>query len=134
MSINVQELDLLFNKLYEYRELKKKFDEEEKALNKTIDELENSILIRLKENNKDKWDTENATFYISRKMSVTVPKEPEKKETFMNYLEGNGLKSMFTVHSATLNSWYNQEAEKGNTNIPGLDMPTLRETLNMRRK
>lgn len=133
--MQVNELDHLFRKLYEYRELKRQMDEEEKTLNAQIDELENAILLRMKENNKDNWETEDAKFYISRKMSVTVPKEPEKKEAFLGYLESQGLRNMFTVHSQTLNSWYNQEKEKGSEmNIPGLDMPTLRETLNMRRK
>lgn len=65
---------------------------------------------------------------VDNKISVKVPKDPEKKDAFFRYLREKGIfDSVATVHSATLNSFYNAEIaaarEEGKTDfqIPGLE-------------
>jgi hypothetical protein len=77
------------------------------------------------------------TLYFSNRMSVTMPKNPEDREAFFNYLKEKGaFDGLITVNSMTLNSFYKQEAEIANSpdfKIPGIGTPTLIKTLNMRR-
>ena len=65
---------------------------------------------------------------VDTKISVKVPKDPEKKQEFFNYLKEKGVfEPMATIHSATLNSFYNAELEvareegHADFNIPGLE-------------
>jgi len=72
---------------------------------------------------------------------VTTPKTLEnKRELFgwINKLYGaDVLDTMVSVNHQTLNSFYNQEAEKSVHDplfhIPGLEMPTLTESVSFRR-
>jgi len=65
---------------------------------------------------------------VDTKLSVKVPKEPADRDAFFRYLRDKGLfDAMATIHSATLNSFYNAELaaakEEGRTEfkIPGLE-------------
>lgn len=65
---------------------------------------------------------------VDKKTSVKVPKDPEKREQFFGYLKNKGLfEDLVTIHSSTLNSYYNQELsaakESGQVfeGIPGLE-------------
>lgn len=78
--------------------------------------------------------------YLRTRTSVRVPKTEQGRETFFNYLEHKGiLKQMMTVHSNTLNSWYQSEyelaAERGDQDfsIPGIDEHTERVSLEVKK-
>lgn len=61
---------------------------------------------------------------VEVKESVKVPKDETSRELFFNYLKDLGIfENMVTVHSQTLNAWYNAEVadrEVGWT-VPGIE-------------
>ena len=79
-------------------------------------------------------------FYKKTKISVQTPKTPEEKQALFEWLKERGLfVEMVSVNSATLNSFFNSEAdkaaEKGNFEfrIPGVGEPKPYTTLEMKR-
>jgi len=78
-------------------------------------------------------------FIRTEKSSVTIPKG-EAKDEFFDYLKKVGhFEALATVNSATLNSWYKSEDEAAKARgepyavIPGLEMPTIRVGLTVRK-
>jgi hypothetical protein len=61
---------------------------------------------------------------VEVKESVKVPKDEASRELFFEYLKEQGIfENMITVHSQTLNAWYNaevQDREVGWT-VPGIE-------------
>lgn len=97
------------------------------------------VLDSLKANNREKYSVEGVgTVYINAKESYRIPKINEDKTKLFNYIKAqygsDALMSMVNIHSATLTSWANAESEKGVMSIPGLEAPTMMETLNFRRR
>lgn len=138
--MSLEKLESLFQKFYQYRELKDQLEKEVKDINQNIGELESEILTLLDQSGKKNWELPEAKFYVSEKESYTNPKDPEKMKEFRTYLFENGLEDMLTVHSMKLNSWAHEEMESAKARgdaffkIPGLDLPTTYKKLNMRRK
>lgn len=112
--------------------------------NELLEETEQNFLNHLKELGKTSYKSNFGTISKVEKWRVNLPDSPEAKEELQAYLIEKGLKSMLTVNSNTLNSYYMQEweivKESGdpeaamNFSIPGLKEPKLYETISFRKK
>lgn len=86
---------------------------------------------------------EYGTIYRKKNFSVKTPKTLEQKEALFGWIgESKGrdvLRSMLSINSQTLNSFYKAEMEvakeEGNVDfaLPGIDTPELYWTLGMRK-
>lgn len=97
------------------------------------------VMKTLQANGRDSYAVDGVgTVYISSKEVYRVPKTNEEKNLLFTYIKEkygpDALMSLVGIHSATLTSWANEESEKGVMSIPGLEAPTMVETLNMRKK
>lgn len=97
------------------------------------------VLKTLQANKRENYSVAGVgTVYISSKEVYRVPKTNEEKNLLFTYIKEtygpDSLLSMVGIHSATLTSWANEESSKGVMQIPGLEAPTMVETLNMRKK
>lgn len=119
-------------------------DEAKKVLEdatKKVEAQKKKLLAYLKHFNREKFEVPGVgTFYIRSQFSVKTPKSPESREAFFSYLKNKGaFDDLITVNHATLNAFYNAELEAARESgvedfkIPGLDDPTLYETVNMRK-
>jgi len=108
----------------------------EQALKK----IQSSIMSYLEALGKDSYKSKAGNVYLSKRLSVKVPKEPQAREEFFSYLKEKGIfEDLITVNSQTLNAFYKEEFEAAITNgatdfkLPGIGEPTYFETLNMRK-
>lgn len=137
--INMEQMDALIAQSVEAWE---KYDVAKKASSELFalaEEVDAKILAALKAAGKSKYYVDGlGTMGITQREIVTVPKTIEAKRKLFDYLREIGEEffySMLTVNSNTLNSWYNakseEAAEKGTLGflVPGVDQPTMRETL-----
>ena len=79
--------------------------------NELLEETEQNFLNHLKELGKTSYKSNFGTISKVEKWRVNLPDSPEAKEELQAYLIEKGLKSMLTVNSNTLNSYYMQEWE-----------------------
>ena len=114
---------------------------EKSALEQDYKELSEQIIVHLAALNKDKHHTAFGTISVSKRLTYKVPKSPEDREAFFDYLKAKGIfEDLITVNSQTLNGFAKQELEsaqlEGATefNIPGLGDPTLYESIKLTRK
>lgn len=115
---------------------KQKKDEEQK-----LAQLEDQMIAALAALGRDNYQSKVGTFYLSHRTSVKVPKTPEAREAFFTYLKDKGVfENLITVNSQTLNSFYKEEFAAAQAEgrglefeIPGLDEPTIKESLGFRK-
>ena len=112
--------------------------EESNKANAVKDELKDKVIAALKANGRSKYDApELGLVYISSKEVYPTPKTTEDKAQLFTYIQAKygpqALLGLQSIHSATLTAWANKEAESGVMKIPGLEAPTMQETLNYRR-
>lgn len=139
-SLTVEAMDELVRQLREaktsYEQLQEKADELKAAYTKAKDQVMNA-LVQLK---RDNYAVDgHGLAYISRKEVYTTPKTNEDKTALFNYIKNkygpDTLMSLVSINSQTLTSWANKETETGEVQvIPGLNQPTMVETLNFRKK
>ena len=138
-TITLQEMDALVK---EYADIRMRYEEAKAISNNFYAELgamEAKIIQALSVNGKTKYDVDGlGSISVVQSESYKVPKDVDAKKKLFNYIkEKHGaevLMTMTSIHSATLNSWANQEAEAGVMQIPGLDQPTVTESIRFRRK
>lgn len=138
-EITVVQLKALCEKVLQKR---KETDDAEEIYKKhyhECDKLENELISTMTELNMRDFKEAGMLFLVKKTRSVTVPKE-DNKLAFLEYLKQIGhFESLVTVNSRTLNSWYNQELENSISrgepilSIPGLDMPTERVGLTIKK-
>lgn len=128
--------------------LREEIETDKRALsvkNEMLENLEGNLMAELKEIGKSSYKSEYGTVMRTEKWRVNLPKTPEEKVAFFNYLKEKGhFDDLITVNSQTLNSYFTQEWEavkKGDNpeeaigfTLPGLEQPKLFETLAFRRK
>jgi hypothetical protein len=106
-----------------------------------VKDRESTLFKLMEKAGKDKYICEGVgRVSISTKMSVKVPKSPEEKQAFFNWIrehEGeDAYHAYMTVNSNTLNSFFNRKneeyAERGEIlNIDGLEQPTEYKKLSL---
>ena len=122
-----------------YRSAKMITDEAEKIEAK----YKQQILDQMLEAGKVKYFVEGVgTVSLSEKKSIKVPKTNEDKTLFFAYIDDKYgeefAKSLVTINSRTLNSFYNEEAAKiegpEELRMPGIEPPTSYVSLSFRKK
>jgi hypothetical protein len=99
-----------------------------------------TVLNALTTQGLDKFEAPGlALVYKSTKEVYRTPKTNEDKQKLFDYIKQkygeDTLITMASINHQTLNSWANKETETGDVmEIPGLDQPTVEETINVRRK
>lgn len=137
-SVDLDELIAHCNRLSEMRKKEDELDGVLKAHRAEMTKVENIILNVLESRSLTSFDSPVGRVTKKIRTSVKVPKET--KEEFLKYLEQKGvLFALASVHSATLNAWYNQEQEAAYSRgellvIPGLEAPTASMTLSFTAK
>ena len=112
--------------------------------NEVVDELEKKLVALLSEAGKTVYEVEGcARVTIVSKTQVTTPKTIEAKESLFNWIEekhGKDARLAYqTINYQSLNSLYNKELEAAvargeDINIPGLDLPMVVKSLQLRSK
>lgn len=137
-DISVQELDEHIQKLLTLRadyEAKKKDATE---ANKLCEEQENFIMGILEKLNRTSYEVDGVGKVIKVTQTVyKVPKDISEKKALFDYIKqkygGDVLMNMVSINHQTLNGWAKQEIQE-TSKIPGLELPTLQEYLQVRRK
>jgi len=105
----------------QYAEAKKIASEYYNKLSK----IQAEVIEVLMDLGKTKYVSDSGTFSFKVNETFRVPKTPEDRERFFNFLKEKEIyEDMITVNSATLNSWAKLEIENSTEldyQIPGLE-------------
>jgi len=105
----------------QYQEAKKVSGEYYKKLT----EMQNQVIEVLTELGKTSYVSDVGTFSFKVQESFRVPKTPEARKMFFDFLKEKGIyDDMISVNSMTLNSWAKAEIESSDSldyQIPGLE-------------
>ena len=86
----------------------------------------------------DRFDSDEFTALVQEKKSVRVPKEPEARDAFFDYLKAIGaFDDMITVNSRSLNAWYKEQeanSEALEFRVPGIEPPTVYTEVSLRKR
>ena len=148
-AVTVEELDSLCKEFKAAQEVYQQLKAQSDVAYKEQERLKGKVVEAMELAGKSKYFVEDVgTFYFSDKMSVRIPKDIESKKEFFKYLHDKYGATVYwdkiSVHSATLNSFYNAELEafnekakmgevSGDFHIPGLEAPTAMRSLNVRK-
>lgn len=100
--------------------------------------IEDKLMGLLKAVGRDSFKTPGiGTASITHRQNFQTPKTGEDKVELFTYIKNKYgeevLRSMISIHSATLNSWAKKELEAGALVIPGLGQPTSTEIIAFRK-
>lgn len=139
-TLTVEAMDQLIQALRESKEAYEQAQDHADEVKKAYTQARDNVLKALTTLKRDSYAVDgHGLAYIARKEVYTVPKTNEDKNKLFTYIKEkygpDALMSMVGIHSATLTSWANKETETGEVQtIPGLEQPTMIETLNFRKK
>lgn len=139
-DLTVEQMDQMVLSLRDLKTASDQAEETAKAAKALYDAQRKTIIAALTTLKRKDYSVDGAGLvYISQKEVYTVPKTNEDKQSLFNYIKAkygpDALMAMVGIHSATLTSWANKETETGEVqSIPGLEQPTMIETLNFRKK
>ena len=139
--VSEDKLELLDQTIAELRTAREARDLEESKYNieaASCKVIEDKLMGLLKAVGRDSFKTPGiGTVSITHRQNFTTPKTGEDKVALFNYIKGQYgeevLRSMVSIHSATLNSWAKKELETGALVIPGLGQPTATEIIAFRK-
>lgn len=125
-DISVEELKRYCEGVANAREKVEQAKEILKSNQETLEECEIRLLAALEESKLKTFKNELGAFTIKNTESVKIP-HGEAKDAFFEFLKEKGMfEALATIHSKTLNSWYNEEAKKDPFfKAPGLEAPTV---------
>lgn len=137
-EINLTEFDALCKKLYEQRAVVESMEKSLKDETARLEDLKQKVMAVMNDAGKEKYHVDGlGLLYFQTKRTASMPKDPEKRAKFFSYLRDKGIfEDLITVHSQTLTSFWNQEFEAAQSPdfaIPGIDEPSARKTLVMKR-
>lgn len=109
-----------------------------KEIGKRVDELTEKVIAMLQANGKNSYKLDGVVgVSISMRQSYKVPSTGNEKQMLFNYIEKKygyeGLLSLQSINSQTLNAWAKKEFEAGVMSIDGLQQPTVTPTLSVRK-
>lgn len=138
-QVTLKEMDAI---VQTYTQARLAYEEAKKRSNDLYAELthyEGIMINALTSNGKTNYSVDGVgTISVVTTESYKTPKDIESKTKLFNYVKqkygSEALLNMTNIHSATLNAWANQEAASGVMSIPGLDQPTVTESIRFRRK
>ena len=125
--------------LRDLKDEKDRLDEVLKELSARYESEKKDAINILKAHKREAYSLEGAVSVDIRSKEVyRVPQTNADKTKLFNYIKEkqgpDALMSMVSIHSATLTTWANEESSQGVMSIPGLEAPTMTETLYVRRK
>jgi len=141
-DVTMQELDLLGQAIFK---LKKEIEEQERFIDgrkETLNKMQGKMLSILERFGRTNYAIPGEGMLIkTERLTVTLPKTPEDRESFFKYLRDKGLfEDLVTVNSQTLNAFYKKEfeaaAQEGRAvgfKIPGISEPKTVVNLNVRK-
>lgn len=138
-TTTLEQMDKLIVELKELQAAAEAKQEEADVAKAAYNAHRELVLKTLVANNRKNYAVDGVgAVHISEKEVYRVPKTNEDKTALFNYIKQtygpDALMSMVSIHSGTLTSWANEESEKGVMQIPGLEAPTMVQTLNVRKK
>lgn len=137
-EISVPEFEQLCATLYAQNRKVKEMQAAVDSETTTLTKLKAKVMAYMEDYEKEKYSSNEGTLSIQNKFSVQVPKDPESKGRFFEWLRAKGIfDATITVHSATLNSLYNSMLEESGDpdfEIPGVGKGTHYKILSVRSK
>lgn len=140
-TVTVEELNQWASDIFELRAKKDEIEEKLSELNKSLQVKERQVIEALKELNLTTFKASTGTLTQYDKVSYAVPKTPEDRQSFFDYLkEKQVFDGMVTVHHATLNAYVEKEFEAAKDagdlffTVPGLGAPTITTILSKTKK
>ena len=139
-QLTLQEMDDLVIQLRNKRDA---YERAKDASNEAHDEYEKQrkvVIDALKSQARTNYSVAGvAQVVLKTKEVYKVPPGTEQKRLLFNYIRGKygdeSLMSMLSINHASLNSWANKETEDGTVmTIPGLEQPTMDETLSITKR
>ena len=114
-------------------------EQEVKFINGKITAVEENIIAMLTEAGLKTFDGTKAKVTITERISFRVPKDPDSRAAFFEYLRSRGVfDELITVNAQTLNKFCKTEEEVAVENgeidfrIPGIETPTIYNDLTFR--
>jgi hypothetical protein len=140
-EITVKEIEELCGLGFSLREEIKELEEQIKDKEQRLAQVQESLLLHLQDFDKDSYESSLGKISIRNDFYVSVPKEPEAREAFFDYLKNEGdYDNMITVNSRTLTSYYKEKlaeaTQKGDLGfaVPGIGEPFMKQTIVFRKK
>lgn len=142
-QITLEEFDQALVAYYETKKAKELVESELKKAEEAKRLAESKVMEYLKITKKDSYEVRGVgKASLVKKLQVNTPSNPENKRKLFDWIfekyGQDGLDKYQTINYQSLNSLYNEEAQEAMINkqqleIPGLDLPTTRESLSFRR-
>lgn len=112
------ELFELADKLKEAKDRKKKLEDDTKANNALIEELDRQLSDAMVEQELEKFSRNGSTFYLKTSLYASAP--ADRKEELFQALRQNGYGSLVveTVNARTLSSFVKEQKEANEDKIP----------------
>lgn len=141
-DVTVQELDTLLKAVLDKEDEIEKIKEVLTGHNKELGALQGKCAAYLKDLSRRDYDSPYGRVKIKERWSITLPENEERKKELFEHLRTRGIFDKYaTVNSRSLNSLYMKDWEvakdrgEGLTfNMPGINAPTLFETIDFKRK
>ncbi len=139
-TLTVEQMDQLVQDLRSTKTEYETAQEQADLVKARYSEAKDRVLKALVTLKRDNYSVDgHGPAYIYRKEVYTTPKTNQDKNALFTYIKEkygpDALMSLVSINSQTLTSWANKETETGEVQaIPGLDQPTMIETLNFRKK
>lgn len=137
-AVTLEQMDQIVK---EYRAARDEYEKAKKVSSEKYalyEQAEAKLINTLKASNKKSYKLDGVgQVTITSKNVITVPKTTEDKRSLWSWIKDkygvDVLDNMLSIHSQTLTSFYNQEAEANKSNpmfnIPGIAAPTAVESL-----
>lgn len=139
-DVTLREFEALIENAYILDKRKEELELAAEAIGLELGQLKTKLLTFMEQFEKTSYKSKFGNIIRVQKSSVKVPKDPESKAKFFEYLDQKGIKDdILTVNSNTLNSFYKAEKESAiaagaeEFSIPGLEPPTVFFQLQMRK-
>ncbi len=141
-EITMSQLDALGVRIFSRKKNIADLEEEVAKLKAGLVEMQSKMISTLERFGRSNYTVPGEGMLIkSQRSTVTLPKTPEDKSAFYQYLKDRGIfEQLISVNSNTLNSFYNREAdiaaEEGRSigfSIPGIAPATTIVTLKTRK-
>jgi len=116
-----QEIFALADELSELRDRKKALDDELKAVNARITEVEEQLASKMVEEEIQSFQRSGKTFYVTTKVFASAV--PERKAELFAWLKEHGFGDMVTetVNANTLSAWVREQLEESESLPEGLE-------------
>ena len=134
-EITVKQLDDLIDECFRLQDEHKELKKETSLLHAKLTTLQEQAIAHLQDLGKTSFKSPRGNFSFSVRETFKMPKSPEDRTLFFNYLKDKGVfEGLVSVNAATLNTWAKTEIESSeelDMQIPGLEKsdPTFRPSM-----